>query len=50
MAVSWRFPLLVLIGLVAVVIQPTRETVLLWVALSIVLTIVDLLLAVAGGK
>ncbi len=49
-AVSWRFPILVLVGLVAVVIQPTRETVLLWLALSIVLTVVDLLLAVSPRR
>lgn len=47
---SWRFPVLILIGVVAVVVRPTRETVLLWVALSLLLTLVDILLAVSPRR
>ena len=50
MAVSGRFPLLLLLGLVAVVIQPTREIVLLWVAVSVLVAVIDLLLAVSPRR
>ncbi len=50
MAVSGRFPLLLLLGLVAVVLQPTREMVLLWVAISVTVAVVDLLLAVSPKR
>ncbi|MEO7061526.1 MAG: DUF58 domain-containing protein [Lapillicoccus sp.] len=45
MAVSWRFPVLVLVGLVAVIVQPTRETVLLWAAVCVGLLLLDIVLA-----
>ncbi|MEO7235256.1 MAG: DUF58 domain-containing protein [Lapillicoccus sp.] len=50
MAVSGRFPLLLLLGLVAVVVQPTREMVLLWVGLCVLVAVVDLLLAVSPTR
>ncbi|MEO8827155.1 DUF58 domain-containing protein [Lapillicoccus sp.] len=49
MAVSGRFPLLLLAGLVAVVLQPTRQMVLLWVGIVLLAVIVDLVLAVGPG-
>ena len=50
MAVSGRLPLLLLAGLVAVVLQPTRQTVLAWVGLCLALTALDLLLAVSPRR
>ena len=50
MAVSGRFPLLLLLGVVAVVIQPTREMVLLWVGICVVVTLVDILVAVSPRR
>lgn len=50
MAVSWRFPVLLLLGVVAVVVQPTRQVVLAWVALTLVLTVVDIVLAVSPRR
>lgn len=49
MAVSGRFPLLLLAGLVAVVLQPTRQMVLLWVGIVLLAVVVDLVLAVGPG-
>jgi len=49
-AVSGRFPLLLVLGLVAVVIQPTREIVLLWVGVSLLVALVDLVLAVSPRR
>lgn len=49
MAVSGRFPLLLLAGLVAVVLQPTRQMVLLWVGIVLLAVVVDLALAVGPG-
>ncbi|MDQ2782361.1 MAG: DUF58 domain-containing protein, partial [Actinomycetota bacterium] len=48
-AVSGRFPLLLLAGLVAVVLQPTRQMVLLWVGIVLLVVVVDLVLAVGPG-
>ncbi|MEO9324469.1 DUF58 domain-containing protein [Nocardioides sp. C4-1] len=45
MAVTGRVPLLVLLGLVAVVLRPVGGTVWLWVLLVVLLCAVDLLLA-----
>ncbi len=45
MAVSGRLPALILIGLVAVVLEPSRATVLIWVGLSLAVTLLDLALA-----
>ncbi len=50
MALSGRLPLLLLVGIVAVVLQPTRETVLAWVGLCGVLSILDLFLAVSPKR
>ncbi len=50
MAVSGRFPLLLLLGLVAVVVQPTREMVLLWVGISLLVALVDVALAVSPKR
>ncbi|GAA1898937.1 DUF58 domain-containing protein [Lapillicoccus jejuensis] len=50
MALSWRVPALLLLGLVAVVVQPTREVVLLWVAGVVVLTLLDVVLAVSPRR
>jgi len=49
-ALSGRLPLLLLVGIVAVVLQPTRETVLAWVGLCGVLSILDLFLAVSPKR
>jgi len=49
-AVSWRFPLLLLLGVVAVVVQPTRQVVLAWVGLTLLLTLADVLLAVSPRR
>ena len=50
MAVSGRLPLLLLLGVVAVVLQPTRQTVLAWVGLGLALTLVDLVLAASPKR
>ena len=50
MAVSGRLPLLLLCGLVAVVLQPTRETVYGWVAICLLLTALDVALAVSPRR
>ena len=50
MAVSGRFPLLLLLGVVAVVLQPTREMVLLWVGICVGVTLVDLAIAVSPRR
>jgi uncharacterized protein (DUF58 family) len=50
MAVSGRFPLLLLLGMVAVVVQPTREMVLLWTGICVVVALVDLALAVSPTR
>jgi len=49
-AVSGRFPLLLLLGVVAVVLQPTREMVLLWVGICVAVTLVDLAIAVSPRR
>ena len=50
MAVSGRFPLLLLLGMVAVVLQPTREMVLIWVGLCVAVTVLDLTFAVSPQR
>ncbi len=50
MAVTGRLPLLLLLGVVAVVLQPTRQMVLAWVGLGLALTVVDLALAVSPKR
>ncbi len=50
MAVSGRLPLLLLVGIVAVVLQPTRQTVLAWVGICLALTVLDLFLAVSPKR
>ncbi|GAB3660412.1 DUF58 domain-containing protein [Nocardioides korecus] len=45
MAITWRVPLLVLVGLLPVVLLPSGTTVLLWVLLVLVLVGLDVLLA-----
>ncbi len=45
MTVTGRLPILVLLGGVAVVLEPTRRTVLLWVLLCLGLVLLDVLLA-----
>jgi uncharacterized protein (DUF58 family) len=50
MAVSGRFPLLLLLGMVAVVIQPTREMVLVWVGICLAVTLLDIALAVSPRR
>lgn len=50
MAVGGRFPLLVLAGLVAVVLQPTRSMVLLWVAVCVGVALLDVALAVSPRR
>src|SRR5690242_12043538 len=49
-AVSGRFPLLLLLGVVAVVLQPTREMVLLWVGISVAVTLLDIVVAVSPRR
>ncbi|NYI46115.1 uncharacterized protein (DUF58 family) [Nocardioides aromaticivorans] len=50
MAISGRFPLLLLLGLVAVVLRPEASTVWLWLLGVLVLTGIDLALAAAPGS
>ncbi len=50
MAVSGLLPLLVLVGAVAVVLDPSRRTVMLWVLVCLALVIIDLLLAVSPKR
>ncbi|MDQ6715568.1 MAG: DUF58 domain-containing protein [Actinomycetota bacterium] len=50
MAVSGRLPLLLLLGLVAVVLQPTREMVTLWAVICAALVAADILLAVSPRR
>ena len=50
MAVSGRFPLLLLLGMVAVVLQPTREMVLIWVGICVAVTVLDLTFAVSPQR
>jgi uncharacterized protein (DUF58 family) len=45
MAITWRVPLLLLLGLVAVVLRPVVSTTWLWVLAVLVLTALDLALA-----
>jgi len=47
MAITGRVPLLLLVGLVAVLLRPAGSTVLLWLLVVLVLVGVDLLLAVS---
>jgi uncharacterized protein (DUF58 family) len=49
-AVSGRLALLLLAGIVAVVLQPTREMVLAWVGICVALTVLDILLAVSPKR
>jgi uncharacterized protein (DUF58 family) len=49
-AVSGRFPLLLLLGMIAVVLQPTREMVLIWVGICVAVTLLDLTLAVSPQR
>lgn len=50
MAISGRVPLLLLLGLVAVVLRPEASTVLLWLLGVLVLTGIDLAAAAAPGS
>ena len=50
MAVSGRFPLLLLLGVVAVVIQPTPEMVLIWVGICVAVTLLDILVAASPRR
>ncbi|MEI2766778.1 MAG: DUF58 domain-containing protein [Dermatophilaceae bacterium] len=50
MAVSGRLALVVLAGAVAVVLAPTRQTVLLWVLVALALAVADALLAVSPRR
>jgi len=45
MVITWRVPVLVLLGIGAVLLRPQGSTVLLWLALVVVLVLADLLLA-----
>lgn len=45
MAISWRVPALLLVGLAPVVLRPERSTVWLWVLLVLLVTLADWLLA-----
>ena len=45
MVITWRVPVLVLLGIGAVLLRPQGGTVLLWLALVVVLVLADLLLA-----
>ncbi|HVK27398.1 MAG TPA: DUF58 domain-containing protein, partial [Nocardioides sp.] len=49
MAISGRVPLLLLLGLVAVVLRPEASTVLLWLLGVLVLAGIDLAVAAAPG-
>lgn len=50
MTVSGRAPILVALGAIAVVLEPTRRIVLLWVLLCLVLVLVDVLLALSPTR
>ncbi len=50
MTVSGRLPILVLLGGVAVVLEPTRRTVLLWALVCLALVVLDVLLALSPTK
>ncbi|MDQ6716415.1 MAG: DUF58 domain-containing protein [Actinomycetota bacterium] len=50
MAVSGRLPLVMLAGLMAVALQPTRGMALLWVVLSVALTALDMVLAASPRR
>jgi uncharacterized protein (DUF58 family) len=50
MAVTGRLPLLVGLGAVAVVLDPTRRTVLLWLLVCLGLVLLDLALALPPGR
>jgi len=50
MAVTGRLPLLVALGGIAVVLDPSRRTVLLWLLLCLVLVAIDLALALSPGR
>lgn len=50
MTVSGRLPLLILLGGVAVALEPTRRTVLLWTLLCLGLLILDVILALSPTK
>jgi uncharacterized protein (DUF58 family) len=50
MAVSGRFALLVLAGVVPVFVEPTRRTVLLWVLMCVALAVIDALLAASPRR
>ena len=45
MAVTGRFPILVALGAIPVLLDPTRRTVLLWALVCLVLAVLDLALA-----
>ena len=45
MVITWRVPVLVLLGIGVVMLRPQGSTVLFWLALVVVLVLVDLLLA-----
>ncbi len=50
MTVSGRLPILVLLGAVAVVLEPTRRTVLLWSLVCLALVLLDVLLALSPTR
>ncbi|MGV1008718.1 MAG: DUF58 domain-containing protein [Dermatophilaceae bacterium] len=50
MAVTGRLAVLVLFGAVAVLLEPTRRTVLLWVLLALAVTVLDVLLALSPAR
>ncbi len=50
MAVTGRFPALVVLGALPVLVDPTRRTVLLWVLLTLVVGIADAALALAPSR
>ena len=47
---EWRFPLLLLLGVVAVVVQPTREMVAALGRVCVAVTLVDLAVAVSPRR
>ena len=50
MTVSGRLPILVVLGAVAVVLEPTRRTVLLWALVCLALVLLDVLLALSPTR
>ncbi len=50
MAVTGRLAVLVMIGAVAVVLEPARRTVLLWVLVALAVTVLDVLLAMSPTR